>query len=151
VAAPASADVLAKLAHGRADDLLSILCLARERPLLVAPAMNRQMLTNAATQRNVAQQRADGVAIRATVAARPNPPYCVGFAAESQDVECLGEEKRRPKKRPLRIANGAHDAFGSDQNEVTLLDDVGKQHLPRMGKLALARVVVGEIGRRLRT
>ncbi len=55
VVAPASADFLAKLAHGTADDLLSTLCLARECPLLVAPAMNRQMWANAATQRNVAQ------------------------------------------------------------------------------------------------
>jgi phosphopantothenoylcysteine decarboxylase/phosphopantothenate--cysteine ligase len=63
VVAPASADFLAKLAHGRADDLLSILCLARECPLLVVPAMNRQMWANPATQRNVAQLRADGVII----------------------------------------------------------------------------------------
>ena len=63
VIAPASADFLAKLAHGRADDLLSIMCLARECPLLVVPAMNRQMWANPATQRNVAQLRADGVII----------------------------------------------------------------------------------------
>jgi len=63
VVAPASADFLAKLAHGRADDLLSTLCLARECPLLVAPAMNVQMWMNAATQRNVAQLRTDGVVI----------------------------------------------------------------------------------------
>lgn len=61
--APASADFLAKLAHGMADDLLSTLCLARDCPLLVAPAMNRQMWENPATQRNVAQLRADGVCI----------------------------------------------------------------------------------------
>ena len=52
--APASANFIAKLAHGVADDLLSTLCLARDRPLLVAPAMNRQMWWNKATQRNVA-------------------------------------------------------------------------------------------------
>ncbi len=63
VVAPATADFLAKLAHGAADDLLSALCLARECPLLVAPAMNRQMWSNAATQRNVAQLREDGIAI----------------------------------------------------------------------------------------
>src|SRR5690348_14636652 len=63
VIAPASADFLHKLAHGAADELLSTLCLARECPLLVAPAMNRQMWWNAATQRNVAQLRADGIEI----------------------------------------------------------------------------------------
>jgi len=63
VVAPASADFLAKLAHGHADDLLSTLCLARDCPLLVAPAMNVEMWRNPATQRNVAQLRADGIAI----------------------------------------------------------------------------------------
>jgi phosphopantothenoylcysteine decarboxylase / phosphopantothenate---cysteine ligase len=61
--APASADFMAKLAQGRADELLSLLCLARpiERcPLLLAPAMNREMWAHPATQRNLAQLRADG-------------------------------------------------------------------------------------------
>jgi phosphopantothenoylcysteine decarboxylase/phosphopantothenate--cysteine ligase len=307
VVAPASADFMAKLAHGIADDLLSTLCLARECPLLVAPAMNRQMWANAATQRNVAQLRADGVGvlgpdtgelackedgegrmleasdlfaavvaacqpkvlagkrvlmtagptfeaidpvrgitnsssgkmgfalaqaaaeagatvlvvsgpsdvptpwgvtrvnvrsaaqmaeavlarvdecdvfigvaavadytpaevhaqklkksaqamtvtltpttdILAAVAARPNPPFCVGFAAESQDVERLAEEKRKRKKVPLVIANRAQDALGADENEATLLYDGGRTPLPRMSKLALARAIVGEIAKRL--
>ena len=305
--APASADFLHKLAHGAADDLLSTLCLARECPLLVAPAMNRQMWWNAATQRNVAQLASDGIAILgpdtgelackengegrmleavdlyralvasrqpkvlagkrvlltagptveaidpvrsitnsssgrmgfalaqaaaeagasvtvvagptslatpagvmridvrstaemadavfarvdqcdvfiavaaaadytpaephaqkikksgdamtvtlkpttdilATVAARPNPPFCVGFAAESQDVVRLAEEKRRRKRLPLIVANRAQDALGRSANEVTLLDDAGAHPLPKMDKLALARTLVGEIQRRL--
>jgi len=64
--APASADFMARLAQGRADDLLSLLCLARpaERvPLLVAPAMNREMWAHPATQRNLALLRADGVLV----------------------------------------------------------------------------------------
>ena len=61
--APASADFLAKLVHGRADDLLSTLCLARDCPLLVGPAMNKQMWEAPATQRNIAQLRADKVGI----------------------------------------------------------------------------------------
>ncbi|KAG1216426.1 hypothetical protein G6F35_010019 [Rhizopus arrhizus] len=61
--APASADFMAKLAHGMADDLLSTLCLARACPLLVAPAMNREMWANPATQRNVEQLRADGISV----------------------------------------------------------------------------------------
>src|ERR1043166_1369011 len=63
VVAPASADFLAKLAHGLADDLLSTLCVARSCPLMVAPAMNLQMWGNAATQRNVEQLRRDGVIV----------------------------------------------------------------------------------------
>src|ERR1700744_3748719 len=63
VIAPASTDFLAKLAHGHCDDLLSTLCVARDCPLLVVPAMNRQMWTNPATQRNVAALRGDGVRV----------------------------------------------------------------------------------------
>ncbi|HQU48478.1 MAG TPA: bifunctional phosphopantothenoylcysteine decarboxylase/phosphopantothenate--cysteine ligase CoaBC [Casimicrobiaceae bacterium] len=307
VVAPASADFIAKLAHGIADDLLSALCLARECPLAVAPAMNVQMWFNAATQRNVAQLRADGIAllgpgsgeqacgevgdgrmleaqtiydavlasrvpkllarkrvlvtagptfeaidpvrgitntssgkmgfaiaraaadagasvtlvagptglptpagveridvvsaagmadavfaraakcdvfvavaavadyrpakahpqkikkkaepmtialeptvdILAAVAARKNAPFCVGFAAESQDVVRFGEEKRRRKKLAMLVANRAQDAMGADENEVTLLDDEGAHPLPRMGKLDLARKLVAEIAARL--
>jgi phosphopantothenoylcysteine decarboxylase/phosphopantothenate--cysteine ligase len=61
--APASADFLARIAHGLADDLLATMVLARDCPLLVAPAMNRQMWENPATQRNVTQLQADGVQI----------------------------------------------------------------------------------------
>ena len=63
VIAPASADFIAKLAHGLADDLLSTLCLARNCPLIIAPAMNREMWMNAATQRNIKQLIADGVRV----------------------------------------------------------------------------------------
>jgi phosphopantothenoylcysteine decarboxylase/phosphopantothenate--cysteine ligase len=305
--APASANFLAKLAHGNADDLLSTLCLARECPLLVAPAMNRQMWSNAATQRNVAQLAADGILvlgpgsgelacnetgdgrmleaadlhallvgsrqpkvlaglrvlltagptfeaidpvrgitntssgkmgfalaqaaaeagasvtmvagttmlatppgvtrvdvvsakqmadevlarvaqcdifigvaavadyapatthdrklkksgaamtltleptidILATVAARRDAPFCVGFAAESHDVATLAEAKRKRKKLPLLIANRAQDALGSDANEVTLLDEAGAHPLPRMPKLPLARRLVVEIAKRM--
>ncbi|HEX8740125.1 MAG TPA: bifunctional phosphopantothenoylcysteine decarboxylase/phosphopantothenate--cysteine ligase CoaBC [Casimicrobiaceae bacterium] len=308
VVAPASADFLAKLAQGAADDLLSTLCLARECPLFVAPAMNRQMWSNAATQRNAARLRDDGITILgpdvgemacrengegrmleaaaihaalvawrqpkalagkrvlvtagptfeaidpvrgitnlssgrmgfaiaqaameagadvtlvagptalatpdgvaridvvstaqmseavfaraasadvfvavaapadyaperkeekkikksgaplaltlkptvdilATVAARPDAPYCVGFAAESQDVVALASEKRLRKKLPLIVANRAQDAFGSADNEVTLIDDAGATPLPKMEKLALARRLIAEIARRLR-
>ncbi|MCX7259580.1 MAG: bifunctional phosphopantothenoylcysteine decarboxylase/phosphopantothenate--cysteine ligase CoaBC [Burkholderiales bacterium] len=64
--APASADFMAKLLHGRADDLLSLMCLARpvgEVPLILAPAMNREMWVNPATQRNVTQLTQDGALV----------------------------------------------------------------------------------------
>jgi phosphopantothenoylcysteine decarboxylase/phosphopantothenate--cysteine ligase len=64
--APASADFIAQLAQGRAGEILSLLCLARPRghcPLLLAPAMNREMWSHPATQRNVAQVRADGATV----------------------------------------------------------------------------------------
>ena len=64
--APCSADFMAKLLHGRADELLSLMCLARpvdKVPLLVAPAMNREMWAHPATQRNMQQLAADGATI----------------------------------------------------------------------------------------
>jgi phosphopantothenoylcysteine decarboxylase/phosphopantothenate--cysteine ligase len=307
VVAPATADFLARIANGLADDLLANLCLARDCPLLVAPAMNRQMWTHPATQRNVRQLIHDGVEvlgpavgeqacgevgagrmlepeeilaaleawaqpkvlrgkrvvltagptfeaidpvrgvtnvssgkmgfalaraaaeagasvvlvagpttqptpmgvqridvrsaadmlravmahveacevfvavaavadytpatpagekmkkhngpltlelapttdILATVAARPKPPFCVGFAAESNNMHDYAAEKRRKKKLPLLIGNLAQRAMGADDNEVTLFDDLGDQHLPRMPKLELARRLVWEIARRL--
>ena len=64
--APCSADFMAKLLHGQADNLLSLVCLARpieQVPLLLAPAMNREMWAHPATQRNVAQLKADGATV----------------------------------------------------------------------------------------
>ncbi|SFL00898.1 Phosphopantothenate-cysteine ligase /Phosphopantothenoylcysteine decarboxylase [Nitrosomonas aestuarii] len=61
--APASADFIAKLACGLADDLLSTLCLARNCPMMIAPAMNRQMWENPATQRNINRLQDDGVIV----------------------------------------------------------------------------------------
>ncbi|MDZ4103527.1 MAG: bifunctional phosphopantothenoylcysteine decarboxylase/phosphopantothenate--cysteine ligase CoaBC [Hydrogenophaga sp.] len=66
VVAPASADFMAKLVHGRADELLSLMCLARPMesvPLILAPAMNREMWSHPATQRNIEQLRADGATV----------------------------------------------------------------------------------------
>lgn len=304
VIAPASADFMAKLAHGLADDLLSTLCLARNCPLLVAPAMNREMWLNPATQRNVAQLQRDGVrvfgpesglqacgeegmgrmlavpaltqaiqdflhpvqllagkkilmtagptyeaidAVRgitnrssgkmgyaiaqaaaeqgaqvllvsgptalpvphgvqrvsvesaaqmfaavqqriadcdifisvaavadyrvampseqkikkteqsltlelipnpdilAHVAGLPHPPFCVGFAAESQRLAEFAEQKRRAKKLPLLVGNLAQTAIGSDDNELILFDDQGSHPLPKADKLTLARQLVQHI------
>ncbi|WP_294339569.1 bifunctional phosphopantothenoylcysteine decarboxylase/phosphopantothenate--cysteine ligase CoaBC [uncultured Sphingomonas sp.] len=61
VVAPATADLLARMTHGHADDLATTLLLATDTPVLAAPAMNVRMWQHAATQRNVAQLRADGV------------------------------------------------------------------------------------------
>jgi phosphopantothenoylcysteine decarboxylase / phosphopantothenate---cysteine ligase len=61
--APATADILAKLAHGHADSLLSTLALARRSPLWVAPAMNQQMWSQAPTQRNIQCLQQDGIRV----------------------------------------------------------------------------------------
>lgn len=319
VVAPATADFITKLAHGHANDLLSTLCLARDCPLLVAPAMNRQMWANPATQRNIAQlkrddiillgpdsgaqacgeegmgrmleaealaqdiagrldagrtpsptdpprlrmdgmkvlitagptyepidavrgitnrssgkmgyavaeaavelgaevtlvsgptalarprganvvdvtraeemfeavrQRADdadvfiGVAavadyrmatpsaqkikkgtgtltlelvpnpdILAYVAGLPKPPFCVGFAAESEKLREHATAKRRAKKVPLLAANLAQHAIGNDENELVLFDDDGEHALPRADKLTLARHLMQHVMARYR-
>jgi len=304
VVAPASADFIAKAANGLANDLLSTLCLARECPLIIAPAMNRQMWEHPATRRNIAQLKRDGVVIlgpdsgdqacgetgmgrmleaddlaeaisallepktlsgkrvlmtagptfepidavrgitnrssgkmgyalaRAAiaagaevtlisgpvsltppagaavtrvqtaaemfdavkkhvakadifisvaavadyrvnaprkhkikktdenqltlkltpnpdilgwVAARPKPPFCVGFAAESRNLDAYADQKRRRKKVPLMIANLAQEAIGADDNEVTLLDNSGTRRLPRASKDVVASRIIGHI------
>ncbi len=63
VVAPATANTIAKLAHGLADDLVSTLCLASAAPITIAPAMNHRMWLHAATQANVAMLRARGVQV----------------------------------------------------------------------------------------
>jgi phosphopantothenoylcysteine decarboxylase / phosphopantothenate---cysteine ligase len=305
--APASADFMAKVAQGLADDLLSTLCLARECPLYLAPAMNRQMWENAATQRNAAQLRADGVVllgpdsgdqacgelgmgrmlepealyddivqtlgpqklagktvlvtagptfesidtvrgitnlssgkmgfavaqaaaeagakviliagptplatpagvdrenvvsaremhravmtraaqadvfisvaavadyhvvnpaavklkkaqgkpqielaenpdILAEVAALPKAPFCVGFAAETENMAENAQAKRKKKKIPLLAANLAQHAFGKDENELHLFHDGGEIHIPRASKIAVARDLIRHIVQRL--
>ena len=301
--APASADFLAKVALGLANDLLSTLCLARECPLLSAPAMNRQMWENAATQRNVALLRESGVRIAGpasgdqacgevgmgrmleaeeiyrdivaalqpqtlagtrvlvtagptfepidavrgitnrssgrmgyavaqaaleagaqvtlvsgptaltppagarvvpavsaqdmldavdahvgqcdifvsvaavadwrakqvsqrkikkseqpmtleleptvdilqSVSTRPRPPFCVGFAAESHNLDTFAEEKRKRKKLPLLAANIAQDAIGAEESELVLFDDSGRHALPRAPKIEQARALIRHI------
>ena len=63
VIAPATANLIARLAAGLADDLLTTMCLATDAPLFIAPAMNTKMWEHAATQRNVARLRADGTTV----------------------------------------------------------------------------------------
>ena len=305
VVAPATAGFIAKLVHGVANDLLSTLCLARECPLMVAPAMNRQMWENPATRRNIAQLRQDGIVVlgpesgdqacgetgmgrmlepadlarsvtawfqprllagtrmlvtagptfepidpvrgitnrssgkmgyavaRAAleagaqvtlvsgpvaleapssaklvrvetaremfdavnanigscdifvgvaavadyhvgnrkqqkikkdgavptlelvpnadiieaVARRPSPPFCVGFAAESENLEQNAEKKRRRKKLPLLAANLVQAAIGADDNELVLFDDNGVHRLARASKLELARALIRHIAK----
>ncbi len=307
VVAPATADFLARLAQGRADDLLTTLCLARDVPLIVAPAMNRQMWESPPTQRNLALIRDDGVTvfgpaagdqacgevgmgrmlepeelferlegffvpkllagrkvvltagptfeaidpvrgitnissgkmgyalaracaqagaevvlvsgpvsvpvpadvrcvpvssalqmrdavldalpgaqvfiavaavadyrplataehklkksadtltvsltpnpdILAEVAAREDAPFCVGFAAESRDLDAYAEGKRRNKRLPMLVGNLVSDGMGGDDNTVILYDDAGRHPLPRAPKAEVARGIVAHLARLL--
>jgi phosphopantothenoylcysteine decarboxylase / phosphopantothenate---cysteine ligase len=87
--------------------------------------------------------------ILATVAALPAKPYCVGFAAESENLLQYGAEKRLKKGIPLLVGNIGHQTFGQDENSLVLFDDHGHTELPRIGKQDLARQLVANIARRL--
>ena len=87
--------------------------------------------------------------ILASVASRPRPPFCVGFAAESDNVLEHAKTKRAAKNVPLIVANRAQDVFGRDESELLLVDDKGAMTLPRDAKLAQARRLITEIARRL--
>jgi len=87
--------------------------------------------------------------ILASVAALPHAPYCVGFAAESEDLIRHGKAKREKKKIPLLIGNIGPRTFGQDQNELMLFDEKGQTVLPLADKQRLARQLIAEIARRI--
>jgi phosphopantothenoylcysteine decarboxylase/phosphopantothenate--cysteine ligase len=76
-------------------------------------------------------------------------PYCVGFAAESENLIEYGAAKREKKGIPLLVGNIGHHTFGQDENSIVLFDDSGHTVLPQAGKLQLARQLVSEIAKRL--
>ncbi|NIO40772.1 MAG: phosphopantothenate synthase, partial [Burkholderiales bacterium] len=81
------------------------------------------------------------------VAASEDTPFCVGFSAESENVEAHAADKRRRKNIPLIAANLVQDAFGSEQNELILIDEEGTHRLPRSSKLHQARGLIRHITR----
>src|SRR5438874_2648778 len=188
--APASADFLARLATGQADDLLATLCLATEVPIagpvsLPTPAGVRRVdvesaadmlaavLTElpgtdvfistaavadyrparAAEQKikktgetmELAMQRTTDVL--ATVAARADRPFVVGFAAETEAVEQNARTKLMKKNLDMIAANevGHDKAFDCEDNQLIVLSRNGRHELGRAGKLTLARGLVGLI------
>jgi phosphopantothenoylcysteine decarboxylase/phosphopantothenate--cysteine ligase len=120
VVAPATADLMAKMAHGHADDLASAILLATNKPVLLAPAMNPLMWNNAATRRNVMQLRRDGIH---TVG--PNAGEMaeageagVGRMSEPTEIAAATEHMLRPPKpqplagkRVLITAGPTHEAI----------------------------------------
>jgi phosphopantothenoylcysteine decarboxylase/phosphopantothenate--cysteine ligase len=87
------------------------------------------------------------VDILAHVAGLPKPPFCVGFAAESEKLEEYAEAKRKRKKLPLLAANLAQEAIGADDNQIILFDDDGAHPLPRAAKETVARQLVAHIAK----
>lgn len=87
--------------------------------------------------------------ILASIAALPDPPYCVGFAAESEKLRQHAEEKRKKKGIPLLVGNIGHETFGKDDNTLILFDDTGTLELPHGSKQLLARQLIEQIAKRL--
>ena len=87
--------------------------------------------------------------ILAEVAAMASPPYCVGFAAESENLLEHGAAKREKKCIPLLVGNIGHQTFGKDDNELVLFDAHGHKNLARASKEILAGKLIEEIAHRL--
>lgn len=85
------------------------------------------------------------VDILATVAALPVPPFCVGFAAESENVVEYARKKRENKRIPVIVANLATEAIGANDNQVTLIDDAGEHPLPKAAKAQIAAQIVARV------
>ena len=87
--------------------------------------------------------------ILASVAALKKRPYCVGFAAESENLLEYAEQKRKNKKIPLLVGNIGHETFGLDQNTLVLFDENGQIELPQADKQTLARQLIANLAARL--
>jgi phosphopantothenoylcysteine decarboxylase/phosphopantothenate--cysteine ligase len=87
--------------------------------------------------------------ILASVARRSGAPYCVGFAAESENLVRHAQQKRQRKGIPLIVGNIGPQTFGRDDNELVLVDEAGVNSLGRGAKSELATRLVAEIARRL--
>jgi len=103
VVAPATADLMAKMANGHADDLASAVLLATDKPVLLAPAMNPKMWSNKATARNLAQLKADGVAVVGPNAGEMAESGEAGFGrmAEPLEIVAAAQALLAPSSRPL--------------------------------------------------
>jgi phosphopantothenoylcysteine decarboxylase / phosphopantothenate---cysteine ligase len=98
---------------------------------------------------NLSIELAPNPDILGEVAALPKAPFCVGFAAETENLEENAQAKRKKKKIPLLAANLAQNAVGRDDNALTLLDDRGMHKLARAPKIVLARQLVAHIAKML--
>lgn len=98
------------------------------------------------TDKNLSIELIPNPDILSTVSGLPNPPFCVGFAAETENLERNAEAKRRKKNLPLLIGNLAQDAIGADESELILFDDAGKHILPKAAKITQAYRIIKHIG-----
>jgi phosphopantothenoylcysteine decarboxylase/phosphopantothenate--cysteine ligase len=96
-------------------------------------------------ERNLSIELAPNPDILAEVAALEPPPFCVGFAAETENLREHALQKRRKKKVPLLAANLAQETFGRDDNALTLFYDGGERRLERAPKILIARQLIAHI------
>jgi phosphopantothenoylcysteine decarboxylase/phosphopantothenate--cysteine ligase len=87
--------------------------------------------------------------ILAEVARMPSGPYCVGFAAETENLLDYAEAKRKRKGVPLLVGNLAQHAMNADETELVLFDDAGHTALPVLDKLAAARKLIAAVAHKL--
>ncbi|MFZ6648358.1 bifunctional phosphopantothenoylcysteine decarboxylase/phosphopantothenate--cysteine ligase CoaBC [Undibacterium sp. TJN25] len=140
------------------DAVMSALALQKQDIFVAVAAVADWRVANASTQKlkkagdqDMPQlQFAQNPDILAAVAALPGRPYCVGFAAESENLLEYGAAKRIKKNVPLLVGNIGHNTFGQDDNELMLFDEQGHTSLPRADKQTLAGQLIAEIAARLR-
>jgi phosphopantothenoylcysteine decarboxylase/phosphopantothenate--cysteine ligase len=129
-----------------ADVFISVAAVSDWR---VANASTQKIKKSDVDEKALNLQFTENPDILATVAGLPKAPYCVGFAAETQDIEAYAKAKLSKKKIPLIVANDARQAMGADHNTLLLVEAGGTQRLEPLPKLAAARLLVAEIARRL--
>lgn len=122
-----------------ADIFISVAAVADYRPSLTHTSKIKK------TQQSLSIELLANPDILATAAARPNAPYCVGFAAETEQLLQHGEAKRQQKKLPMLVVNDAKIALNNDNNALIILDDQGAHHLPFSDKLSLARQFIAHL------
>lgn len=137
--------VMAALLTQRQDAFIAVAAVADWR---VANASDQKLKKNSAG--DLPQlEFAQNPDILASVAAMADAPYCVGFAAESEQLLEYGAAKRLKKNVPLLVGNIGHQTFGKDDNELILFDEHGHHPLPRASKTALAAMLISELAKRL--
>jgi phosphopantothenoylcysteine decarboxylase/phosphopantothenate--cysteine ligase len=138
--------VMAQLAQKHHDVFIAVAAVADWR---VSNASEQKLKKTCATD-TPQLEFAQNPDILAGVAAMPGAPYCVGFAAESENLLQYGAAKRLKKNVPLLVGNIGHATFGLDENELILFDAHGHQHLPRADKQTLAKQLIAEIAARIK-
>jgi phosphopantothenoylcysteine decarboxylase/phosphopantothenate--cysteine ligase len=127
----------------KADVFISVAAVADYRP--IDPKSHKIKRDNG----KLSVELAPNPDILGDVAALPKGPFCVGFAAETENLKENAQAKRETKGIPLLAANLAQEAFGRDDNALTLFDDRGMHELPRAPKIVVARQLVAHIAKML--